>query len=519
MAVTYNEFNSIYDGGDFWDSTFVSGAITVTNDGVVLNINGGLNPSDALNLDDFIYTVTVNGVVGTLVPEGDGIELEATGITGLSKINVGLTGTVFGDYGIDANHAATITNKGRIEGFSAAILHQGDGTYTIANSGEIIAALNAIEIDGLGTHTITNSSAGEITGGGYAIFAWDGWGSIEKVTNQGYIFSEIYLGDGNDTLSNSGVIVADFVNLGSGNDTFTNTGRLYTDTGGFTLIDLGDGADKFTGSTFTDYVVDNFGADTIGFGGGNDFFWATYSNDGFTTDTLDGSTNLVVNLRTFANGIGDEYYAGDAFSDVYINLDTAQRYDDIFDVTLAASSASGADVGFDIVKNFEAVITGEGNDLVFGNATANYIETGLGDDNLYGLAGRDYLWGGDGEDDLFGGAGGDTLYGGGFDGFTDRFNYSALSDSTVGILGRDTIYDFVDSEDMIDFSRLNLVANMLIVDNNFTGTSGFADIRVLTSGSGWIIQLDRDGNRKADMAIEVADLSHSITWDVGDFIV
>ena len=59
-----------------------------------------------------------------------------------------------------------------------------------------------------------------------------------------------------------------------------------------------------------------------------------------------------------------------------------------------------------VVENF---IAGSGNDLVVGNAVANYINGRDGDDRIWGGGGDDILEGGAGADRLDGGAGMDWV--------------------------------------------------------------------------------------------------------------
>jgi subtilisin-like proprotein convertase family protein len=61
---------------------------------------------------------------------------------------------------------------------------------------------------------------------------------------------------------------------------------------------------------------------------------------------------------------------------------------------------------------FEHVVTGDGNDLVIGNAAGGRFHGMRGHDTLRGAEGDDLLWGGRGNDRLFGGQGRDVLSGG-----------------------------------------------------------------------------------------------------------
>jgi Ca2+-binding RTX toxin-like protein len=66
------------------------------------------------------------------------------------------------------------------------------------------------------------------------------------------------------------------------------------------------------------------------------------------------------------------------------------------------------------------------------------------------LAGTDTLSGGAGRDTLIGGVDADTLTGGPG---SDRLGFTAVTDSTVA--APDTIVDFIQGEDVIDFSSID----------------------------------------------------------------
>ncbi len=76
-------------------------------------------------------------------------------------------------------------------------------------------------------------------------------------------------------------------------------------------------------------------------------------------------------------------------------------------------------------------------------------------DTLTGDANANTLWGMAGGDVLTGGGGGDALKGGAGN---DRFVYTALSDSAVSGLGKDTIRDFA-TGDKIDLSAIDADGN------------------------------------------------------------
>ena len=80
-----------------------------------------------------------------------------------------------------------------------------------------------------------------------------------------------------------------------------------------------------------------------------------------------------------------------------------------------------------IIENF---VAGSGDDLVAGNAVANYLSGRDGDDKLWGSGGNDTLNGDGGDDKLYGGAGADTLNGGA------GADHAYYTGSSVGVLVR-----------------------------------------------------------------------------------
>ena len=80
-----------------------------------------------------------------------------------------------------------------------------------------------------------------------------------------------------------------------------------------------------------------------------------------------------------------------------------------------------------VIENF---IAGSGDDLVAGNAVANYLSGRDGDDRLWGSGGDDTLNGNGGDDKLNGGAGADTLNGGA------GADHAYYTGSSVGVLVR-----------------------------------------------------------------------------------
>ncbi len=132
---------------------------------------------------------------------------------------------------------------------------------------------------------------------------------------------------------------------------------------------------------------------------------------------------------------------------------------------------------------------GAGSDVLRGGAGADWLDGGAGDDRLHGGGGRDALRGGAGGDRLSGGAGGDWLDGGAGDDVLDGgaggdwlhggagddvLRGGAGADAFVygrGPFGRDTVRDFQDGEDVLDFSGSGLRWRDLSVSDDGNGNA------------------------------------------------
>ena len=112
---------------------------------------------------------------------------------------------------------------------------------------------------------------------------------------------------------------------------------------------------------------------------------------------------------------------------------------------------------------------GDGDDILLGGYGRDTLLGQLGSDTLKGQLGADTLKGLKGRDILLGGGGNDTLKGGGY---KDRLNGQAGDDTLFGGIGadkfvfavngdNDTIADFTDDVDTIQFVNLGTAANIM----------------------------------------------------------
>lgn len=134
----------------------------------------------------------------------------------------------------------------------------------------------------------------------------------------------------------------------------------------------------------------------------------------------------------------------------------------------------------------DTLISGAGNDTLKGGSGFDILIGGRGNDTLSGNRGRDTLNGGEGNDILDGGRGSDTLTGGAGE---DVFVFRSAD------RGRDTITDFEDGIDLIQFTGL-----------------AYSDLTFSTNGDDVVITSDLMPGR-----ITLADFDIS-NLDVSDFL-
>ena len=479
--------HSITNSGEIQGSIRLgNGVDTIVNSGM---ING------YLYLFDGADTVTNSGLIN-----GDlNVQSGNDKITNSGMINGAVE---MGDGAVD-----TLTNSGTI----SQNVHSGTGNKIITNSGTI------------GGFVFTSSGNDVLINKGMIASAVETNDGKDTLTNSGTIASQVNMGNGNDTLTNSGTIdhrvlgglgedkvtnsgtIKRYVDMGADNDTFTNTGHVLD------FITMGSGDDKFIGGKDGESLIDEAGSDSYLLGAGDDLFDAIGAGAGSGIDTIDGGTNKTVNFAR--ENLGDVYRASTS-GDLRINLDTVSHT--VLDDTIAAGRAISGTGGTDLLKGIESAITGAGADIVFGSAGANYIATNEGRDLINGFGGNDWIDGGTGLDSILGGLGRDTLSGGEDTDF-DRFIYLSAAESTVAIGGRDVIMDFGFGEDFLDFSQMHIANGHYIgVDVDFDGADGA--MRMITTQTGYLVQLDINHDKKVDMAIELKDASHSASLYYGDFI-
>ncbi len=212
-------------------------------------------------------------------------------------------------------------------------------------------------------------------------------------------------GDGDDTLTGPGAL-----NGGPGNDTLKPTTPATPVDGG---ANDAAGADRVSyehvagaltlqltggGAANVDGVPRVTGIEEIAGGAGND----TMIGDGATNVMLGGTGDDTIDGR---GGVDDlDGGPGD---------DTVSYASETADVVVSLAAGTGGPAGaVDVLRSFEGVSTGSGNDLVVGTDADERFAVGAGHDQVNAGRGNDIVEGGDGNDLLRGGAGRDVLAGG-----------------------------------------------------------------------------------------------------------
>lgn len=319
------------------------------------------------------------------------------------------------------------------------------------------------------------------------------------------ILETIWDGGGSDTIDWSNQTTVAEINLTAG--VWSRLGPAY-DTGGGandkTLnIALGVTIENAFGGSAGDIIRGNSARNLIRGNAGN--------------DTIEGGTGA----DTIEGGDGDDLLWG--------------RNPGVVTADSADSISGGA--GNDTIEGQD------GNDRLYGNDGNDSILGSSGNDSLYGHDGNDVLLGGTGNDYLSGSghsdsmqgeSGNDTLLGGSsrdtLDGGLgyDVFLYTDVTHSRPGSTNRDQIYfgsPGAFAEDVIDVSQIDADAS---ASGNqtfaFIGTAAFTgpgQIRVQTSGSHTLIQLNTNADLAADMEILSLDGSAFAPEDyiASDFIL
>ena len=255
-----------------------------------------------------------------------------------------------------------------------------------------------------------------------------------------------------------------------------------------------DSADDILGMGFADLLRGAAGRDTIDGGGGNDTIFGDDGDDALFGGAGDDELNGGRDNDMLDGGAGNDALNGDSGADTFKDVrgnnvfnggadrDTVD-YSDFFGgrvrVDLAAGTAIREDKinvanggfyfvtdGGDTLASIENIDGSNGDDILKGNDSTNFIQGGRGNDALTGRGGVDYF---------------------------------VFADNDVNF-GRDTIMDF-DFLDQIDLrqvdARTDVGGNQSFAGfvNNFTGQSGELILRVFTDRATLFGDTDGDGSQ------------------------
>ena len=169
------------------------------------------------------------------------------------------------------------------------------------------------------------------------------------------------------------------------------------------------------------------------------------------------------------------------------------------------------------LRDVERVIGTTAADTMTGDALDNWLSGRDGGDRLSGGAGSDAILGGDGDDIIDGGRGSDTIDGGrGTDQMQggagrDTFDFTGVVDSLAGAR-RDVVTGFAHGQDVIDVSEIDAISGgandafTFLGGGKFTGAGGEITVDQKAGSQITVISFDIDGDKRADMQIELNGL-------------
>ena len=323
----------------------------------------------------------------------------------------------------------------------------------------------------------------------------------------------------------------DVLQGGSGNDTLSGGAMDDVITGeeGSDNLSGNDGRDRLIGGTGNDTVSGGAWHDTLSGLTGHDRLFGEAGNDtlsgGSGQDTLDGGSGRDalygdVGADHLQGRMGDDTLFGMSDNDVlygqngHDHLAGGSGHDTVFG-GFHSDRLSG-DRGNDILDGgpgSDSVLGGDGNDSLRGDAGNDVFNGGVGSDTIEGHSGHDRMFGSAGRDILNAGSGNDTVAGGeGQDRLTggmgrDVFVFANRGASPAN--AADMITDFVNGQDLIDVSNLNL---------SYIGRKGFRDDHQLRwdhQARNTHITADLNGDGRADLKII---LTGHIKLTADDFI-
>ncbi|TCL64654.1 cadherin-like domain-containing protein [Rhizobium sp. BK251] len=261
------------------------------------------------------------------------------------------------------------------------ILRAGVGDDEIAGSDqvdEIHGGDGADQITGAAAddRLFGDEGADQLSGGDGADIVDGGGGDDEVIGDLDLAADDYDGGEGMDTLDYSAALMSVVIDLVAasasgaeiGGDSITN----------FEVIKTGEGADEMRGGAADDVLIGNGGSDIISGERGADTLFGQAGDDvlsdgGGADVVFAGSGNDVI--LAAADAADDRYQGEEGFD----TLDYSQAAHGVL-IDLTTGTATGFDVGQDIIDGFEKVVGGAGDDTVMVSTAAVVIQGGDGAD-------------------------------------------------------------------------------------------------------------------------------------------
>ena len=273
---------------------------------------------------------------------------------------------------------------------------------------------------GVGDDTISGSAGNDL------IQAGAGNDTINKLFDTGD--DTVYGGDGDDFVNFTEVAGNKLIYGESGNDSLDGgNGNDYMDGGvGNDTIDGNSANDSIVGAEGDDFIYGSSGDDTLDGGLGNDKIIGGTGNDSLIGGDGNDFLSDVGGNNYFDAGLGNDTVYGDSGNDT-IKGGEGDNYilsDDGFDLITSGSGNDNINGYLKDINNLNGtytyysysgaknILSGLGNDFIFGGTDADSISSGDGNDVVYGSTGNDSINAGSGNDNLNGDEGNDILDGG-----------------------------------------------------------------------------------------------------------
>ncbi|MBD3753416.1 MAG: calcium-binding protein, partial [Micrococcales bacterium] len=418
---------------------------TLTGGGGADAIDGGTGTDTAVYVGmRSAYTITVSGGVTTIV----------------------------GPDGTD-----TVSNVERLQ-FSDGLY---DATGAPLPTGPINGTANADSLMGTAAANVINCLGGDDNLAGFG---------GDDTLNGGDGDDMLNGGEGSDALNGGdGVDTANYTTSATGVEVYMDLGVSWDGTS----TDFLNSIENVSGSSHSDYLVGNAGANELSGESGDDFLYGMAGDD-----LLIGGTGV----DRLVGGDGTDTISYAHFgAGVEIYLDNGISWDG---------------TSMDFLETIENVTGSIFSDYMVGTTGANVLNGSAGNDFLYGMGGDDLLIGGMGVDRLFGGDGIDTItYANSGTGLEVYLNN--------GIAWDGTSMDFIDAIENVTGSNQNdyivgtTLTNVLIGGSGNDFLNGMAGDDSLFGGAGVDRLIGGDGTDTITYAGSAAGvevyLDNGISWD------